>query len=361
MRLKKTIIIGLLLGGVLLFSKQTLLKPNTKTNTGIITSPIPNTVLKTARNDIKPALSVSKSIFVPYWALGQDDFSVIPYGKVYYFGITADEKGVVKDDPGYKELESHNCPNSQECILVLRLLDRGINEKILQNTTSQQKIIKEVLGLTNTHFFSGVALDLEISGLISDDTKGQINNFVQQLYTLTNKDYKTLSFIIYGDNYYRLRQGDMKFIGSHSDEVMIMAYDLSKNYGEPGPNFNFDQKEKYGYDFKQMISDFTSEVDVKKLTVIFGMYGYDWTLNEQGTPLKRGEAVTVNQINKLKTQMSNIKSESQKSKEKKIEYVDEKNQKHVIWYEDQESSDVKTKYLLDQGIEKVSFWAWGYF
>lgn len=329
-------------------------------------SPVPNTVIKSSEINKNLPLTVSKSVFIPYWALGQDDLSIIPYDKIYYFGVTIDSNGVIKDEPGYKGLESRNCPNSQECILVLRMLDHSITEEILQSPVSQQKIIKETLELTNTHFFQGVALDLEISGLISDGMKGQINDFVQQFYTSTNKNYKTLSFIIYGDNYYRGRPYDMKFISSHSDEVMIMAYDLSKSYGEPGPNFLFEKRpsdSEGGYDFKTMIADFKNDIEPKKITVIFGMYGYDWTLNAQGLPLKRGEAITINQIRKMtndKTQNS-IQTQNLKSKEKKIEYVDAENQKHVIWYEDEESAAIKSQYLQEQGIGSVSYWAYGYF
>ena len=112
-----------------------------------------------------------------------------------------------------------------------------------------------------------------------------------------------------------------------------------------------------------MIKDFTASVPSERITVIFGMYGYDWTLNNQGTPLKRGEAVTVNQIKKLTNSAIQIINKSQipNSKEKKIEYEDGEGQKHVIWYEDEESVAVKINYLKEQGIGSVSYWAYGYF
>jgi len=177
--------------------------------------------------------------------------------------------------------------------------------------------------------------------------------------------------IIYGDVFYRSRPFDIKSIGNNCDELMIMAYDFSKPYGEPGPNFPYEDKEKWGYDFKEMIRDYTLQIVPEKLSVIFGMYGYNWTLNQQGTPLKRAETVTVNQIKKIlnsklsfdKAQDKQILNKSQipNSKEKKIEYVDSENQKHVMWYEDEESAQVKIDYLKEKGVGSIGYWAYGYF
>lgn len=140
-----------------------------------------------------------------------------------------------------------------------------------------------------------------------------------------------------------------------------MAYDLQKSYGEPGPNFSYEDKNKYGYDFKKMVEDFKGKAESEKITVILGMYGYDWTLNPQGTPLKQAKAITVNQINILKAQSSNLKTTTLSSKEKKLEYVDGEGQKHILWYEDEESAETKINHLKEQGIGSVSYWAWGYF
>lgn len=300
-----------------------------------------------------------ESVFVPYWALGQDDMSTIPYDTIYYFGLAVDEKGIVINDPGYKNLAYTSCPNDKTCILVLRMLNNEANKKILADSKLQTQIINDALTVANKYYYSGVALDLELLELFNSEITTQITKFVQLYYTVLHEDYKTLSFITYGDSYFRKRPFDMKSISESTDEVMVMAYDFHKSYGEPGPNFSFDEKSKYGYDFKQMISDYTSEVSREKLTIIFGMYGYDWTLNEQGTPLKRAEAVTVKQINGLTN--SGLRITTLPSKEKKLEYTDSSKFKHVIWYEDKESAEVKTQYLHENGIGSVSFWAYGYF
>ena len=54
------------------------------------------------------------------------------------------------------------------------------------------------------------------------------------------------------------------------------------------PNFPFQDKNKWGYDFQQMISDFSADIPSEKLTIIFGMYGYDWTPQRAGNAAKEG-------------------------------------------------------------------------
>ncbi len=350
--MKKTIIIILFLIGACVIYVN---KNNNKTRLPSVIKPL----IKVKNNKIVHR----SSIFIPYWALGQGNYVNSSYDAYYYFGVALNQNGVIKTEPGYTGLAQFTCPKTKKCYLVIRMLDNEINKIILANTTMQEKVIEQTLDIADTYNFSGIALDLELSGMFNDEVTGQTNSFVQSYYTSAKKNYKTLSFIVYGDNYFRKRPFNIKSIGAHADEIVIMAYDFHKSYGEPGPNFPFQDKNKWGYDFQQMISDFSADIPSEKLTIIFGMYGYDWTLNEQGTPLKRGEAVTVSQINKIlnsKPQTLN-KSQNPISKEKRIEYIDYENFKHVIYYEDEESARVKQDYLEGHGIGSISFWAWGYF
>lgn len=317
-------------------------------------------------------LRSKSSIFIPYWALPQSVEDIGPYDRLLYFGISVDENGIQKSDAGYNQLTSFQTVTKSYTgrkTLVIRMLNSQTNINILNDENMQNTIIAQINDVVKENHFSELALDLELSGLFLTDNTSKINIFVQKLYTLKNKHYRHFSVILYGDVFFRNRPYDVKTIGKYSDEIMIMAYDFSKPYGEPGPNMPFDRQSlneagllpiDYGYDFKQMVSDFSSQISREKITVIFGMYGYDWTLNQQGTPLKRAEALTLKQIN-VRNQMSNVKNTTQKSKEKKIEYSDSEGQKHVIWYEDEESAHVKSRYLRDQGINSLGYWAFSYY
>jgi spore germination protein len=131
---------------------------------------------------------------------------------------------------------------------------------------------------------------------------------------------------------------------------MIMAYDFHKSYGEPGTNFPYE-------DFKKMINDYLEFVPAEKLTIIFGMYGYDWTLKD-GKPLRPAEALTLNQI---RSKFSDRIKTDPISREKNISYIDDDGYDHVVFFEDEESAEVKINYLKEKGIGSIAFWAWGYF
>lgn len=324
--------------------------------------PIPTMSPSSPSPTPRPAESVSSSVFVPFWALGKDNLSSIPDEKIYYFGVAVDRSGQIINDAGYQTLGRLNCPETKSCILVLRMLNGEDNTAILKNPRVYPVIAANVIALADTHNFKGIALDLEDNTILSEEgTVENITKFVQSFYTSVKKDYKMLSFIIYGDAYYRKRAFDVAAIAKSADEVMVMAYDFSKGYGEPGPNFPFSRESgDYNYDFKQMTADFLRDVPAEKLTVIFGMYGYDWPLNAQGTPLKRATSMTDREIEKLRTNGHVTLTVLPESREKKIEYTDSEG-KHTIWYEDTESAAVKTDYLQKEGVGSISFWAYSYY
>lgn len=165
--------------------------------------------------------------------------------------------------------------------------------------------------------------------------------------------------------FYRKRPYDISFINSHSDEIMVMAYDFHKSGGEPGPNFPLDKGASYGYDFKTMIHDFLQYVPSQKLTVIFGMYGYDWIVDDNGLPIKPARALTYNQIYANYLSRCNEKdckiTPDPESAETKITFEDESGDNDIIWFEDQGSVKRKEEYLEQKGIGSVAYWAEGYF
>jgi len=49
------------------------------------------------------------------------------------------------------------------------------------------------------------------------------------------------------------------------------------------------------------------------------------------------------------------------SAETVIHYTDDAHQKHVVWFEDMQSINIKEQMLRKKGIENFSFWANSYF
>ncbi len=303
----------------------------------------------------------SLTIFVPYWSLTRDIKSENNYGRSVYFGITPTENGISKDEPGYNNLSTYNqFFQTGQRLLAVRITNTDLAHSILTNNKNQGKIISETIEIAKENNFSGIVLDLELFSLFDTKIPGQINDFVSEFSRALKRDDLYFAFAVYGDVFYRRRPYDVKSISQQVDELMIMAYDFSKSIGEPGPNFPLSGREKYGYDLKKMIEDYLTVAPKEKISVIFGMYGYDWTVDKQKRPVKPAQALTINQIKQK--YLENCKKPGCKILPNKLSAETEVDSgDHIIWFEDLTSSKTKQDYLRSQGISKFAYWALGYF
>lgn len=347
-----------------------------------INAPGPNLNQEETEKSIRPSVSPTvikkpiskKSILIPYWSL-TGDLTVEDYDKLIYFGISPAVNGQIIDDAGLKNLEifiDKTKTINQEKILTVRMIDSDTATSILKNSKSQEKLIENAINIAKDYRFDGVALDLELFNPLNSNLVSRINNFVQQFHLkLKNKNLK-FTYILYGDIFYRKRPFDVKTISGSCDELMVMAYDFHKSRGEPGPNFPYDNRAKYGYDFQLMIDDLLKIVPSEKLTIIFGMFGYDWTVDEKGRPTKPAQALTLNEIKKKFLDSCQWKDclikRNNETKETEISYVvptmiDDfaSIDYHVVWFEDKESVEVKKNFLEEKGIDSISYWAHSYY
>ncbi|MDA1316832.1 MAG: glycosyl hydrolase family 18 protein [bacterium] len=355
--------------------------------------------------------TTSSSIFIPYWKIPQSSDDLSEYDRLIYFGVAPDSSGIMIQDSGFKNIDSfvESTKENQEKILTIRMLDDEVSLSILDDTQAQKRLIAESIDLAQEYQFDGIVLDLELGVIPFEDVETSVTNFVERFSDAvydgsvpTSRDRPdntrtmTFSMTMYGDVFYRARPYDLAALSDHLDHIYIMAYDFHKSRGEPGPNFPYEeaplltkegnQRGGYDYSFQKMIADFSSYIDPEQITIVFGMYGYDWTLGKQGLPLKSAKAIPLNEIetgysdcrisvipdlirNPEKVTGSPIGVGDDKcvisidttSKEKKIKYVDQEGYDHILWYEDEESSNVKIDYLMEQGIGSVGYWVWGYF
>lgn len=316
----------------------------------------------------------SRSIFVPYWSLGERPVAVNTYDKIYYFGITVGSDSRVAKEAGFQKLDTFvsDIPQGKQTYLVLRMTDSETNSTILEKSDSWPELAKETIDIAKKYKFSGLALDLESSNILDSGMIDKINRFVELFSSESKKENLSFSFILYGDVFYRKRPFDVSRISDLSDELLVMAYDFHKSYGEPGPNFPLDGRASYGYDLKKMTEDFLKIVPPEKLTVIFGMYGYDWSVDEKKRPLKPARALTLNEIrtsfiDKCEWKECIVKQDDVSS-EMEVNYVESVKSEdkyvmnfHIVWSEDEESAKRKTEYLNSKGIGSVAYWAYGYF
>ena len=109
-----------------------------------------------------------------------------------------------------------------------------------------------------------------------------------------------------------------------------------------------------------MVDDlYGASVKPEQLVFVFGMFGYDWAVDEENRPLKGARSVTTSQAqSRYDTETVHV---DPISAENTVVYTDDSGQKHVVWFENERSAQEKINYLMSKGISKVGYWAWGYY
>ncbi len=304
------------------------------------------------------------SVFVPYWTLG-DEIAVDTDTVLLYFGVKPGERGLDTTDPGAQGLaafaqQAHN----HTTYLTVRMLDSKQNFTILENSSLQQALITDTITTAKEYGFDGIVLDLEVSALPFASVIDQIAAFNGSFYEAVKKENLHYAVTLYGDTFFRIRPFDVKKIGEKSDEIMIMAYDLHKSRGNPGPNFPLYGKDRFGYDYTRLIEQFSEAVPPEKLTVIFGLFGYDWVVDEKQNMVEHGDPLSYNQIAARFLQDCTFAActyrRDQDSSESYVTYRDDEGEKHIVWFEDRESVAKKQQFLQTKGISSFSVWAYTY-
>lgn len=325
----------------------------------------PTEVITPSPTDSPITASEVDSLFVPYWTLHQNVSS--HYDRYLYFGITPTSTGIDTSEQGSISLPVflQQIPEGKKKILTIRMIDSKKNFAILKNKKAQSAVISESLKIAQQYGFDGILLDLEVSAAPFDSLINQITAFTSRFAKETKKQQLSFTITIYGDVFYRIRPFAVKALAQQSDGVMVMAYDFSKARGNPGPNFPLQGKEVYGYDMTEMVADFLKVVPASKLTVVFGLYGYDWEVNDKEVAISHGEAITYSEITEKFFGNCSfadcIVRRKNDSAEIKIRYTDDAGKKHIVWFEDPESVAKKKRFLKQKGITSFAFWANGYF
>ncbi len=350
--------------------------------TGSVKTSYPTSeVIKTPTGQAKTANIVAKrSIFVPYWSLTNLN-GLSSYNRIIYFGLTSTTDGINTQDQGYTALGKlfKEIPSGKDVYVTLLFHDSDTTKLILEDQKVQRKVINDTINIVNQYKLRGVVLDVEINNIVDIAAKDKISNFVQLFYTSLKTNNSVLLLTLYGDLFYRKRPYDVSALAKYSDEIMVMAYDFHKAGGEPGPNFPLSGRDNYGYDFQEMVGDFLQFVPPQKLSVIFGMFGYEWEVDAKRRPLKPAKALSYLDIKKQFLDSCTWKDclarRDDQSAETEIDYVTDYTDpdpltnpdhlitplSHVIWFEDQESVNKKIEYLKSNAIGSVAYWVWGYF
>ncbi len=310
----------------------------------------------------------SVGTFVPYWS-SFDDLATAQLDQLWYFGIVPTVDGIDQSEPGYAQLSSFMTATADsgntKKFVTLRMVDSSAAAEIMSTAASWQKIADQTKEVVAEYGFDGVVLNLEVGLQAFASSETDITSFATFLSDEFAKDDLPMLMTLYGDTEYRARPYNLSELAPLADQFLVMTYDFHKSFGLPGPNFPLAAGEQDDYDLRMMLTDLTAEIPAEKLTIVLGMYGYSWSVDDQGRPLKPATAMTVFEV-------ANVRSECEQSgqcaierdpvsAETEIRIPEDDGRTTVIWYEDQVSASRKVPALQEAGVNAIGTWAWGYY
>jgi len=309
--------------------------------------------------------SLTKTLFVPYWALPHEKLDAHSYTTLVYFGILVNEGGIIVTDPGTKSVDAFlsSTDHTKERLLAVRMLDSDVNSAVIDSNPLQKKITSQSIQFAKDKGFDGIVLDFEFSALAFSSVVDKVDAFMQNYANESHNSHLSFYPMVYGDSFFRARPYDVSKIASYSDGIYIMAYDFHKAKSGQGPNFPLNGSETYGYDMVHMTKDFLAHTQANKITIVYGMYGYDWTTDIKGQPSDIAKSLSMLQMQQFFSHCTFTAcsvSRDDLSAEMHGSYISV-GKKHDIWYEDMESATKKTIFLQSQGISSVGYWAYSYF
>lgn len=315
---------------------------------------------------INSQTSKQEYAFVPYWTF-EEKLSADSEYSLIYFGLGVNEKGIEKNDKGFKQLKTfaNLTLSPKEKVLAIRMTDASVNAEILKDSRLKEEIATEATALAKENNFDALLLDYETSAFAFESTVKNISDFYALFAGKVKNSNLKFYVTLFGDNYFRTRAFDVRKIGELSDKVFIMTYDFHKSRGNPGPNFPLIDNGVYGYDLSKMVDDFQKDVDNKKLVVVLGYFGYDWRVDKNKKAASSGIPLSKNEIKKDFIDGCEYKNCSlvrdSETQEPSIVYVDDSNNSHVIWFEDEVSIGKKIEFLKSRGILEIGYWAYSYY
>lgn len=218
--------------------------------------------------------------------------------------------------------------------------------KLLNDKNLQQSEIEKLINIAQDFGYQGWDLDWE--EILESNQEG-FSKFVELLSQRLHENNLSLSVTVHAqtgetDQREGVKGQDWSSLSKHADKIRIMAYDFHHSESEAGPITPLDKLE-------EVLTFAVSIIPKDKIILGLPNYGYDWDEN-------RGEPLVYEDIISLLNKNNGIWSRDEESFALKGEYqiLEEK---HTLWFEDQESVAKKITIARNFGVYQFCFWSLG--
>jgi spore germination protein len=207
--------------------------------------------------------------------------------------------------------------------------------------------VAAIVALVQRQHYAGIDIDYE--ELHASD-RTAFTAFITQLAGALHAKGKVLSVDLFakpdnrGYDQRNLAQ-DYQAIGRVADQVRLMGYDYHWSSSAPGPIAPI------GW-IRTVLSYAKTQIPANKIILGVPLYGYDW-VNGHGTPVSWLQAF------QLSRQYGTQLHFDAASQSPWFDYIDPSGRRHVVWFENGPSTQVKFEAAESSGIGGVFVWMYG--
>jgi len=197
--------------------------------------------------------------------------------------------------------------------------DGPLADKLLLYPAARKALISNLAVLAKQHGYAGYVFDLEN---LSPQALAQYPALLAE----ARAAFKPLGrevwvAVPFGDEDWNLRR-----FQKVADTVMLMAFDQHYGTGDPGPPAAQDW-------FEKTLAHDMAQLDPARTMVIFGGYGYDWTLKDKSGP-GGAESVTFYDATQIAHDAEAQVSLDDDALNPHFAYQDDAGRKHIVWFLD---------------------------
>lgn len=284
------------------------------------------------------------------------------YASVSAFWLTVSSDGIhlheKSDWKSWQEYAALPKKNSQKNYLTVSG-DPNYTYLALSNPQTQEEHIGELLRIVQEQKFDGI--DINYEGLGAEN-RNLYSEFIRNLTTVFHANNKLVAVTVEA----RLNNQvpmDWGSLGQIADEMRLMVYDYhSKNTGSPGPI------SPIGW-LKEVMDYAQSTITNGNIVVGLGNYGYDWTktIDTEGGTSWKGNGISFDQAMSLASE-KNIPIVRATGIDERgydigsipnFNYKDESDVEHSVWFEDNQSLQMKINLIKQYKTKGVIFWSVG--
>ncbi|MDO8498384.1 MAG: glycosyl hydrolase family 18 protein [bacterium] len=329
--------------------------------------------------------------FLPYWRLDDSKYLRTDLmSEVIFFSLSADENGQIikvddgQTDPGWrwwnssivKDLITKTQVGGGRFSLTIAMQRNKTLEAFLDNPSSQQKLIQNLLKIVKEERLNGLNVDFEYGGEPDAGYRGKFTAFAQNLTSSfrTNSPKTILSIDFFPLSVEKPRLYDVAKLAPLFDRVIVMSYDYystsSKVAGPVAPMGGY-KEGKYFFDIQTTYEDYLKIVPREKIVMGIPYYGWDFPVEDKDQPLS--QVLPKNDTNGYPAVMSygrmrddtDINQDNCRWDELAAatwcSYLDSESQvPHQAWIEDNRSIGTKFDFAKAQNLGGIAIWTLGY-